>query len=150
MLKTSTPSNVVVDECESSLHACQYEQCTFVGKNVQGLRLHIFRRHGIKNASTKNNSQLAYESQLFRGQQYTAAEHVLVDTACDGVEILNSPVVEYVETSIPSNVAVDECRNNPYACQHEQCTFVGKNALGLSLHKRRRHGTKKVSCIKNS
>ena len=112
--------------------------------------MHKRKRHSVENVSTAENSQLAYESPLLHRQQGTATERVLIDTSHDSTDILNNAVVEYSQTSTSSNVAVNKFGNNLYACQYEQCTFVGKNAQGLGLHKRRRHDVKSVSNVNNS
>ena len=67
-----------------------------------------------------------------------------------GVEILNSPVVTYAETSTASSVNVDKSGNSRCTCQCEHCTYVAKSAQGLHMHKLRCHNAESGSVKSNS
>ena len=127
---TGTSSNVADDDFGKSLYACQYEQCTFVGKNAQSLHLHKLRRHKVKNVSNPRNSvqRCSHGSQLMQPLG-TTGDCNIVETGSGGPghsELIDS---ECVETRAATQ----------YMCGFEQCGFIAKNAKALYLHKNVRH-----------
>ena len=139
--ETSTLSSVAVDKYESSPYACQYEQCTFVGKTAQGLCLHKRKRHDVNNASNKNNSlqRCSHGSQLMQQQSTTGN--------CDNIDVAISGRghFEVIDSECAQNVA-----STQHVCDSEQCKYVAKTSKALQMHKIRCHHVKERSQARQS
>ena len=65
---TSTPSNASIDESRNNLYVCDYENCNYVGKSAQALRMHKRKGHGVKNENENVNYVCNFEKCRYVGK----------------------------------------------------------------------------------